>query len=285
MPLLGCSLCADRGTNSMCEPLLVGGEVIGSVLVSLPLPFDREQDGQIKTSVAQAAPVLANLRNLAVAEFRANNDSLTGLPNRRATDDTLKRMVAQANRSFTPLSAVMFDLDHFKHINDQFGHGKGDEVLAAVGAEIVSLPARQRLRRQVRRRGVPHPAAGHQRGRRRAGRREDPHNRRRRSRCPVSIARSPPASESPSCLNMPATPSSSFEQLIARCTRQRPPGETAPSSKSLRWSESSSFLPAQGCVGAILAARGVLPHPVVLRGRDVGCRWRVAAPREAIRQR
>ena len=135
-PLLGCSLCADRGTNSMCEPLLVGGEVIGSVLVTSPLPFDREQDGRIKTSVAQAAPILANLRNLALAEFRANNDSLTGLPNRRATDDTLKRMVAQANRSFTPLSAVMLDLDHFKRINDQFGHGKGDEVLAAVGAEI-----------------------------------------------------------------------------------------------------------------------------------------------------
>ena len=49
--------------------------------------------------MAQAAPVLANLRNLAVAEFRANNDSLTGLPNRRATDDTLKRLVAQANRA------------------------------------------------------------------------------------------------------------------------------------------------------------------------------------------
>ena len=80
--------------------------------------------------------MLANLRNLALAEFRANNDSLTGLPNKRATDDTLKRMVAQANRSITPLTAIMLDLDHFKQINDQFGHGKGDEVLAAVGAAL-----------------------------------------------------------------------------------------------------------------------------------------------------
>jgi diguanylate cyclase (GGDEF)-like protein len=135
-PLLGCSLCADRGTRSLCEPLLVGGEVIGSVLVSHSNPRDVTEEGRIKTSVAQAAPVLANLRNLALAEFRANNDSLTGLPNKRATDDTLKRMVAQANRSFAPFSAIMLDLDHFKHINDQFGHGKGDEVLAAVGAAL-----------------------------------------------------------------------------------------------------------------------------------------------------
>jgi diguanylate cyclase (GGDEF)-like protein len=73
-----------------------------------------------------------------LAEFRANNDSLTGLPNKRATDDTLKRMVAQASRSITPLAAAMLDLDHFKQVNDRFGHAKGDEVLAAVGAALRS---------------------------------------------------------------------------------------------------------------------------------------------------
>jgi diguanylate cyclase (GGDEF)-like protein len=80
--------------------------------------------------------VLANLRNLALAEFRANNDSLTGLPNKRATEDTFKRMIAQANRSVAPMGVIMMDLDHFKKVNDQFGHGKGDEVLAAVGAAV-----------------------------------------------------------------------------------------------------------------------------------------------------
>ena len=103
--------------------------------------------------------MLANLRNLALAEFRANNDSLTGLPNKRATEDTLKRMVAQAHRSVTPLTAVMLDLDHFKQINDRYGHGKGDEVLAAVGAAIRAALRGERLRRPVRRRGVPRPAA------------------------------------------------------------------------------------------------------------------------------
>ncbi len=137
-PLLSCALCANRNVASTCEPLLVGGEVIGSVLVSHQQLLDGHQDGLIKNSVSQAAPVLANLRNLALAEFRANNDSLTGLPNKRATDETLKRMVAQANRSITPLAAAILDLDNFKQINDRFGHGKGDEVLAAVGAALKS---------------------------------------------------------------------------------------------------------------------------------------------------
>ena len=135
-PLLSCALCGDRDTASTCEPLLVSGEVIGSVLVSHPSALDADGAHRIKESVAQAAPVLANLRNLALAEFRANNDSLTGLPNKRATDDTVKRVVAQAIRSTAPLTALMLDLDHFKEVNDRFGHGSGDDVLAAVGTAL-----------------------------------------------------------------------------------------------------------------------------------------------------
>ena len=112
-PLLSCLLCAEDGGRSTCEPLLVAGQVIGSVLVNHEDALDVAEVTRIKNSVAQSAPVLGNLRNFALAEFRANNDSLTGLPNKRATDDTLKRMVAQANRSLTPHAAAMLDLDHF----------------------------------------------------------------------------------------------------------------------------------------------------------------------------
>ena len=135
--LLECTICRPGpGGRSTCEPLLVSGEVIGSVLVGHDEDLQPQQDRRIALTVAQAAPVLANLRNLALAEFRANNDSLTGLPNKRATEDTFKRMIAQAHRSIAQLSVVMLDLDHFKKVNDQCGHGKGDEVLAAVGAAI-----------------------------------------------------------------------------------------------------------------------------------------------------
>jgi diguanylate cyclase (GGDEF)-like protein len=136
-PLLACQVCEALPDATTCEPLLVGGQVIGSVLVN----HSRQADDigpRVRESVTQAAPVLANLRNLAIAEVRAATDALTGLPNNRAVQDTLRRMVAQASRTVSPLSAVLLDLDHFKRVNDTHGHSRGDEVLAAVAATVRS---------------------------------------------------------------------------------------------------------------------------------------------------
>src|SRR4051794_23040920 len=130
--LLQCELCG-KDANSTCTPLLVSGEVIGSVLVEHSAALDAIDRECVNETVTQASPVLGNLRNLAIAELHAATDSLTGLPNRRALQDTLRRMVAYAGRSLSPLTAVALDLDHFKQINDRFGHEKGDDVLAAVG--------------------------------------------------------------------------------------------------------------------------------------------------------
>ena len=137
-PLLTCELCGRAGTNSTCVPALVGGEVIGAVLVQHTSAFDQATRRRVEESITQASPVLANLRNLALSQARALTDGLTGLPNRRAIDDTLKRMAAYADRTTTPLAAVLFDLDHFKKVNDLFGHEKGDEVLAAVGVAVAT---------------------------------------------------------------------------------------------------------------------------------------------------
>jgi diguanylate cyclase (GGDEF)-like protein len=132
-PLLSCAICSSCRGSSICTPLLASGEVIGSVLVNGPAVFPSEDRRRIRESVSHAAPVLANLRNLAVAEQRASTDALTGLPNRRHLLDTSRRMAAQASRTKSPLSVLMLDLDHFKFINDRYGHGRGDEVLSAVG--------------------------------------------------------------------------------------------------------------------------------------------------------
>jgi len=140
-PLLSCELCGKSATEVLCTPSLVGGEVIGSVLVRNDRELHGEERRRVADSVSQASPVLANLRNLAIAENRAATDALTGLPNSRSCRDNLKRMVAHAGRTVTPLSAVMLDLDHFKQINDRFGHGAGDDVLAGVG-EVLNATLR-----------------------------------------------------------------------------------------------------------------------------------------------
>jgi diguanylate cyclase (GGDEF)-like protein len=132
--LLRCDICGKSGGQSLCVPSIVGGEVIGSVLVRNKTSFKEGAERAVTESVAEAAPVVAHLRNLAIAERRASSDKLTGLPNKRSADDTFKHMVANAARTSKPLALVLFDLDHFKRVNDTHGHPKGDEVLAAVGS-------------------------------------------------------------------------------------------------------------------------------------------------------
>jgi diguanylate cyclase (GGDEF)-like protein len=131
--LISCKVCSRMPGIVSCRPLLVGGRVIGSVLIEEPHPLDEAERRAVADIVAQAAPVLANLKTIAIAEKLASTDALTGLPNRRAMHDTLKRMAAQAGRTAQPLAAIAFDLDRFKTINDLYGHQTGDAALAAVG--------------------------------------------------------------------------------------------------------------------------------------------------------
>lgn len=67
-------------------------------------------------------------------EREALSDVLTGIPNRRAAERALAIALACSDRAGTPLSVALFDVDHFKRINDAFGHARGDEVLKHVAA-------------------------------------------------------------------------------------------------------------------------------------------------------
>ena len=68
-------------------------------------------------------------------------DSLTGLGNHRAFQEELQRAVARAARSGRPATCALIDVDHFKAINDRFGHGHGDEVLEEVARALAGLRA------------------------------------------------------------------------------------------------------------------------------------------------
>lgn len=72
---------------------------------------------------------------LAQLAYQARHDALTGLPNRRAGDEFLDQAIEQARKGI-PLAIALFDLDHFKRINDRHGHGVGDDVLRSIGNHV-----------------------------------------------------------------------------------------------------------------------------------------------------
>jgi len=90
--------------------------------------------GLMTTLVAVMTKQQSSLRaNLAVA---AETDPLTGLLNRRSFDPLLDALIAEAVDLDRPLSVVMFDLDHFKRLNDAHGHQTGDRALQATAAVL-----------------------------------------------------------------------------------------------------------------------------------------------------
>jgi diguanylate cyclase (GGDEF)-like protein len=72
-------------------------------------------------------------------ESLTRTDPLTGLANRRHFDATLAAELKRFDRYATPVSLVMVDLDHFKRVNDTYGHAGGDAVLAEVARRLQTM--------------------------------------------------------------------------------------------------------------------------------------------------
>lgn len=88
-----------------------------------------------------AASLQEQAAQLEVFSSEARTDALTKLPNRRALDEELARRFAQWKRKRGSLSLLLLDVDHFKRLNDEYGHTAGDDVLRRL-AEVLQAMAR-----------------------------------------------------------------------------------------------------------------------------------------------
>jgi diguanylate cyclase (GGDEF)-like protein len=121
------------GQGAAAEGEGVRGAVMASAYTLLSAVESLEsQLTAVRGIVTEQQRLLDSLK----AESRT--DSLTGLTNRRAFDEDMRRMIAFSRRGGDPLSLVMLDIDKFKRINDTYGHAAGDKVLRGVANVLVN---------------------------------------------------------------------------------------------------------------------------------------------------
>jgi diguanylate cyclase (GGDEF)-like protein len=118
--------------KARCNPLLANGELLGALHLSSMDTLPQQLAERAAVFGEQVALALANLRLRETLRNQSIRDPLTGLFNRRYTEETLSRELSRAARDKTPLSLLMLDVDHFKRFNDTFGHEIGDEVLKQI---------------------------------------------------------------------------------------------------------------------------------------------------------
>ena len=94
--------------------------------------FSRDEEELLQYLAGQAVVSIENATLHETVERQAVTDELTGLANLRAFQTILESEIERSRRFNTPLALVMLDLDHFKHINDEYGHQQGDVVLSLV---------------------------------------------------------------------------------------------------------------------------------------------------------
>jgi len=116
-------------------PLKARYTIVGVLYLYLPADFDIDESMlNLLTSIGNQIGVAIDNAKL-YEETRALSllDPLTGLANRRMMDILFEKYLAGTQRSGTPLSVIMLDIDHFKKYNDTYGHDTGDKLLAQLG--------------------------------------------------------------------------------------------------------------------------------------------------------
>lgn len=136
--------CKDNGRSRscVCVPLISDSVLIGAIMVTRNdhnKGFSTEDLKSLSLFSQSAAIALCNTQLLEDAQKRAETDSLTGLANHRHFFDLASNEFTRAMRYHHALTALMFDIDHFKEVNDNYGHSFGDKVLVSIANLCMQL--------------------------------------------------------------------------------------------------------------------------------------------------
>lgn len=99
----------------------------------------RDAQGRVSQYVALFSDITQHKRSEELLRHQAYHDALTGLPNRLLFGENLELALAQAKRSNHGVAVMLMDMDHFKYVNDTFGHDYGDKLLVMVAQRLRSV--------------------------------------------------------------------------------------------------------------------------------------------------
>ncbi len=135
--LSGFSSQVEKAENP--EDILAVKEAIlqESKALSTDIATMKEQFDNVNDTVRKAHAQIAKLQNeLVKTKSLSLIDPLTGIPNRRGFDEWVERVLRTGEDGMVPFAFMMFDIDHFKRVNDTYGHMAGDQVLREVSGRI-----------------------------------------------------------------------------------------------------------------------------------------------------
>jgi diguanylate cyclase (GGDEF)-like protein len=122
--------------DDVCFPMVIADQPVCVLGVASEPALSDHQRSVLTTAVALLATSLKNVELFHDVRENSLQDGLTGCFNRTHALESLDAELRRARRANKPFSLLMFDLDHFKSINDRYGHLCGDAVLSAVGVRM-----------------------------------------------------------------------------------------------------------------------------------------------------
>jgi diguanylate cyclase (GGDEF)-like protein len=123
----------------LCFPMVAAGVAVGVLGISDGAAITSDQRKALGAAAGLLAIAVRNVQLLVETRETSVRDTLTNCFNRGHGLETLDGELRRARRSRQPLSILMFDIDHFKTINDELGHLRGDDLLRGVGALLTRV--------------------------------------------------------------------------------------------------------------------------------------------------